>query len=63
MPAVVLRLEQNVLAAATRTGNAIGPTMRYEVFAAIVGTREVENRFLKGFRFLLFDASILAGNR
>jgi len=57
LPAVVLLLEQNILAAATWTHDAVWPAMRYKVLAAVVEIREVENRFLKCFRFLMIHAS------
>jgi hypothetical protein len=51
LPAVVLRLEQDVLAATTRTDNAIRPAVRYQVFAAVVRGCEVKNRGLQCVRF------------
>jgi hypothetical protein len=61
LPAIVLRLKENVLRSATRAGNAIRPAMSYEVFATVVSIREVKNCFLKGLGFFNFHASILPG--
>ena len=51
LPAIVLGLEKNILAATTRACDTIGPAMRYQIFPAVVGTLEVENRILKSVGF------------
>ena len=51
VPAVVLFKEQDVLAAATRADNAIGPATGDKVFAAIDRIGEVQDRFLQARRF------------
>lgn len=51
LPTVVLSLEQNLRASATRTGNAVRPPMRDKILTAIIGAGEVENRILKRVRF------------
>jgi hypothetical protein len=50
LPAVVLRLKYDTVAAASRADDAIGPAASYYILAAILGTRKVDNRFLKGGR-------------
>jgi hypothetical protein len=58
LPAVVLRKEHNLLASATRAGDAIGPASRYEVRTAVVRIGKIEDRFLKRFRFLSNASSV-----
>ena len=51
VPAVILLQKQNVLAAATRAGEAFGPAPRYQIFTAVNRIGEVEDGGLKGLRF------------
>ena len=47
LPAVVLRLKENVLAPATRSGDSFGPAVGDKVLTAVVGVGEVEDCFLQ----------------
>lgn len=48
LPTIVRWLELHPIATAGGAGNAIGPTARNDVLAAIIGAGEIEYRFLKG---------------
>ena len=54
LPAVVLRLEQNVRAPATWARHPIRPAVCYKVLTTVVRIGEVENRFLEGVRVRRF---------
>ncbi len=58
MPAVILLQKQNILAPTARAGNAIRPAPYNQIFTAINGISEVEDRFLEGFRFACHDSTI-----
>ena len=51
LPAVILRLEENLLAAASRAGHTIRPTVRNKVLAAVGRIGEIEDGVLKCGRF------------
>jgi hypothetical protein len=49
VPAVVLLKEENVLAAALRAGDAVGPATRDQVLTAVYRIGEVDDGFLEVF--------------
>src|SRR5437879_1649945 len=51
LPAIVLLRESDFGAATSRAGNAVRPAPRYQILAAVDGSREVEKRFLECFWF------------
>src|SRR5208282_393222 len=55
LPSAPLRVEANLRCPATGTDNAVRPSPDSNVVDAVVGTREVDNRFLKALGFLFHD--------
>ena len=58
MPAVILLQKQNILSPAARAGYSIRPAPCDQIFTAINGIGEVEDRFLEGFRFACHASTI-----
>jgi hypothetical protein len=52
LPSAPIRIVANLRSAASGTDYAIGPTANGNVVDAIIGVREVDNRFLKGLGFV-----------
>lgn len=55
LPSAPIRVEADLLRSATGTGHAVRPTADSEVIDAVVGIREVDDRFLKALRLVFHD--------